>query len=73
MGLFDKKDVERFGEIAVEKGYITQEQLDGALAEQKDLKEKSGIHKKIGVILMEKGLIQTNQLNAVLREQYLRR
>lgn len=58
----------RFGQVAVERGYITPEQLKEALAEQvdDDLAEKR--HRLLGEILFEKNWITANQVLAVLDE-----
>ncbi len=51
----------KIGEIFVSLNYVTKEQVNEALNEQKD--------KKIGSVLLEKGLIQISQLKKVLKVQ----
>lgn len=53
-----------FGEIAVSKGFLTQEQVEEALAVQRNLDTISGEkpHKRIGDILFEKGWITVEQI-----------
>ncbi len=54
----------RLGDLMVSEGMITTEQLDEALAAQK----QSG-GKKLGEILLEKGFIQYRQLHQVIEKQ----
>ena len=57
----------RFGVVAVEKGFITPEQLIEAIKIQilEDLGDTN--HSLIGQILLEKGFITTHQINEVLK------
>ncbi len=57
----------RFGILAVEKGYITAEQLLEAMAIQlkRDLDKKK--HRLIGRILVELGYVQPFQIKEILR------
>jgi len=57
----------RFGVVAVEKGFITPEQLIEAIKIQilEDLGDAN--HGLIGQILLEKGFITTHQINEVLK------
>ena len=59
---------ERFGQTAIRKGYVTQQQGDGALAQQKELAGKDAPHKLIGMIMLEMGALGTTELIDVLRE-----
>jgi len=43
----------RLGDLLIEKGYITQEQLESALAKQKEL----NFEKKLGEIVIDEGYI----------------
>jgi hypothetical protein len=58
----------RFGQIAVEKGFITIEQLKKALSEQVDDDVANKRHKLIGTILFEKDWITSQQIDIVLNE-----
>jgi len=58
----------RIGDLLVEEGLITHEQLMQALAKQKEYKEK-GEFKKIGEILIEEGFISEKQMAIVLAKQ----
>jgi hypothetical protein len=58
----------RFGIVAIDKGFITAEQLIGALRTQVigDIEQKE--HKLIGTILLEMGLITREQIDEVVKE-----
>ena len=56
----------RFGVLAVEKGYVTPDEVIEALKIQVMEDVEKGNHRPIGVILLEKGLITTSQLIDVL-------
>jgi hypothetical protein len=56
----------RFGQIAVEKGFITKEQLKQALSEQVDDDVANRRHRLIGTILFEKDWITPQQIDTVL-------
>ena len=58
----------RIGDLLVEEGLITHEQLMQALSKQKEFKEK-GEFKKIGEILIEEGYISEKQMALVLAKQ----
>ena len=58
----------RFGQVAVERGYITPEQLKKALVEQIDDDLAKKRHRLLGEILFEKDWITANQVLAVLDE-----
>ena len=59
---------QRFGQTAVRKGYVTQQQVDEALAQQKNLATQGAPHKLIGMIMLEMGALGTTELIDVLRE-----
>ncbi len=61
-----KESLPRFGMIAVDMGYVTEKQLNKALAEQmaEDLSNKP--HRSIGKILLENGWITDEQIDIVL-------
>lgn len=54
----------KLGEILLEKGFITREELDKALEIQKEKK------KPLGEVLIETGYITEDQLLEALSEQY---
>jgi len=58
----------RFGQIAVEKGFITIEQLKTALSEQVDDDVANRRHRLIGTILFERDWITGQQIDIVLTE-----
>ncbi len=58
----------RIGDLLVEEGLITNEQLMNALAKQKEYREK-GEFRKIGEILIEEGYISEKQMAIVLAKQ----
>jgi len=58
----------RFGAIAIEKGFITKEQLIDALSTQVEEEVEQGAHRFIGSILIEKKAINAQQLGAVCME-----
>ncbi len=61
-----KNALPRFGKIAVDMGFVTEKQLNKALAEQvyEDLSNK--LHISIGKILIENGWITDEQIDIVL-------
>ena len=58
----------RFGIVAVEKGFVTADQVVNALEIQVKEDLSSGKHQRIGMILLEQGHITLQQLNEVLQE-----
>ena len=58
----------RFGVIAIEKGFITAEQLIGAIEEQIRGEVAQDRHRLIGEILCEKGYMTKEQCDEVLIE-----
>jgi len=58
--------VKRFGAIAVEKGYISIEELIEALAIQVKDEIELGSHRLLGSILFEKDLISGDELQDVI-------
>jgi len=56
----------RFGAIAVEKGFVTKEQLAEALKTQVTEELEQGQHRLIGTILHDKGFMTFPQLQATL-------
>jgi hypothetical protein len=56
----------RFGVIAVEKGFITADQVVEAIKIQVDEDVEKGRHRLIGRILLEQGLMTLSQIDEVL-------
>lgn len=59
---------EPFGQVAVRRGYVTQQQVSEALSRQKDIRDGGQTHKLIGMIMLEMGALGTSELIEVLRE-----
>jgi len=57
---------QRFGTIAVNRGYVTPKQLKEALVEQVDDDLASRPHQLLGKIFYEKNLMNLNQIDQVL-------
>ena len=58
----------RFGKVAIEKGYVTKEQVVHALEIQLKEDITHGWHRLIGMILFEQGLMSRRQINDVMHE-----
>ncbi len=67
-----KKSILRFGQIAVDKGFVTEEHLRKALSEQiaNDPSVRLRPHRLIGEILCVRGWMKYKQLEAVLSELF---
>ena len=63
--------IPRFGQIALDKGYVTADHLKKALTEQvnKDFSDKSMPRRRIGEILFEKGWIRNKHIDVILKAQ----
>jgi hypothetical protein len=61
------------GNLAIELGLITAEQLQSVLEDQAKDKARLGFLRQIGTILVTRGLLTQTQLMDLLREQSLRR
>ena len=57
-----------FGQVAMKKGYVTQQQLIEALAHQQELLRNASPHKLIGMIMLDMGALGTTELIEILRE-----
>lgn len=68
MGIF-KRNRKKFGEILIEKGLATKEDVESALKLQREILETKQIQKRIGTILYEKGVIDLEAIEDVLRAQ----
>lgn len=62
----------RFGAIAVQKGFITLEQLTRAMEIQLTEETMSDQHSLIGEILLEKGALSRVQYEEILKEMECR-
>jgi hypothetical protein len=62
----DNRIRNRFGTIAVEKGFITKDQLVEALSVQARENVENGSHRLIGQILLDCGLMTQAQIDEVL-------
>ncbi len=60
----------RFGQIAVEKGYVTAEQVKEALLEQVDDDLAARPHRLIGRIFLDNGRMTLQQIDEVLNELF---
>lgn len=61
------------GQIALQRGYVTPEQLSTALAEQANgIAKGRKVARSLGNILVGKGYITGEQLSAILRERDMR-
>jgi hypothetical protein len=65
-----RKYCPRFAQIAVEKGFVTPEQVKEALAEQIDDNLANRPHRLIGRIMLEKGWMTPSQIEIVLNELF---
>ena len=63
-----KKNDPRFDQIAVEKNFVTSEQVKQALLEQVVDNFAQKPHRQLGRILLEKGWMNDQQVEAVLVE-----
>lgn len=68
----EEKYALRFGQVAIDQGFITREQLQEALLEQfaNDPYSSHQQHKLIGEILFEKGWLTLHQIDLVLKELF---
>ncbi len=56
----------RFGKVAIDKGFITMEQMLNAIEVQVKENIAFGTHRKIGMILMQEGHMTIAQIEEVL-------
>ncbi len=64
-----KRQGEKFGQLAVERGFVTREQVDAALKEQLQEFRKAKLKRLIGDILVGSGVITPEQKEIIAREQ----
>jgi len=68
MGKMDEKKVDKtFGDVAVEKGFITENQLEEALKIQTDDACSTGERRAVGRILINEGFMTLQQVGEVLK------
>jgi hypothetical protein len=65
-----EKYCNRFGMIAVDKGFVTPDQLKEALTEQADDNLSNSPHRLIGRIFFDKGWITDEQIDIVMNELF---
>lgn len=63
----------KFGDIAVKMGFITQKNLDEALAIQRNCVVRNRSPRRIGQILLESGKLTKKQIEIVINEQRKKR
>lgn len=57
----------RFGIIAVEKGFITPDELIAALTVQVREDIEQGTHRRLGELLLDQDIISADQMEAVVK------
>jgi hypothetical protein len=67
----DKLNLKRFGQVAVEKKFVTPAQAKEALQEQIEDNLNQKPHRQLGTILLEKGWMNAQQIEVVLIETAL--
>jgi len=65
-----RKYCPRFGQIAVEKGYVTADDVKKALSEQLDDDLADRPHRLIGRIFLDRGVMTPLQIDEVLNEVF---
>ncbi len=58
---------ELFGQIALKKGFLTEEQLEQALERQKQIAAAGEKHKLLGLVMVELNLLSNAQLIEILK------
>ena len=71
-GVIPEKSHLKLGEILLEKGLVTDSQLERALQKQRELHMLENSHKLLGEIMVESGVITEEQMRGALAEQRLR-
>ncbi|MFH1877648.1 MAG: hypothetical protein ABH883_02465 [Candidatus Omnitrophota bacterium] len=66
---FKRKKVKKFGEIAINRGLVSEKDVKEALKYQQEYSEMHKIHKEIGAILTEKGILTPSDVKLILEEQ----
>jgi hypothetical protein len=62
-----KNKVLRFGEMALQLGYITEAQLEEGLRVQRERVERGEDHMLLGLVLLRLGYVETGHLIEILR------
>ena len=57
-----------FAEMAVQKGYCSEEDVAEALAKQAEMEDHEQHHKMLGLILLQEGMIDNTQFIDLLME-----
>lgn len=60
---------DRFGELAVRLGYLTQEQLDRALAVQRQEDRELLPHRPLGTICLSLGYLTPDEVRTIVHSQ----
>lgn len=63
-----KKYCPKFGQIAVEMGYITRDELQAALTEQVELEVAGKEHRVLGTLLFSSDIMCADQIDIVLNQ-----
>lgn len=58
---------EKFGDVAIRKGFVEPEEVESALAAQRDTERAGHDPKPIGIVLMEMGVLGTSELITILK------
>ena len=69
----DAPSRELFGAMAVRKGFVTKDQLEDALAMQKQIVAEGRQHQLIGLVMLTMGFLSNSQLIAILKDIEARR
>jgi len=64
----ERESSERFGDLAVRLGHVTEEDVERALERQQRESEDGRSHKLIGMHMLELGLLSTSQLIEILKK-----
>ena len=64
-----KKEAKKFGEIAIEKGLASHEDVSKALETQKEFLAKQNTHRALGAILIENGVLTSEDVKKILEIQ----
>jgi len=60
------KKPKRFGQVAIEKGFLNEEQIIEALEIQAREKNEKRAHRLLGAILVEQGFLTDDQVEEIL-------
>lgn len=63
-----RKYCPKFGQIAVELGYISRDELQAALTEQAELDIAGKQHRLIGTLLFNRDIMRPDQIDIVLNQ-----